>query len=338
MQNTLKRYSNEQLAAMADKISIVDYIEQTEELHRRGNNYFCCCPFHDNDDTPSLCIYPDENKWYCFGCGAGSSIYDWIMRKDGISFQEAIKKVSSLTNSPLEEYTESESIAVLKELKRSHQKPPEIIRPILDWHLDYIDKYSDELPQEWIDEGMTEEALKTYNIRIDHNKNRIVYPVLDQDNNLIGVKGRTRLSTYKELGLSKYMNYYKVGSLDYFAGWDKSYTEIINTKSVIIFEGIKSCIKAWGWGIRNTAASETSKLSDGQLKLLIKTGLSEVIIGWDTDQKLIDIINNEKIKMLQKFTQVSIIYDKYNLLGEKASPADCGKDVFLKLYSSRIKL
>lgn len=328
------RYSQEQLTAMAEKIDIVEYIGQTEEVHRRGNNYFCCCPFHTNDDTPSLCIYPDENKWYCFGCGAGSSIYDWIMRKDGISFQEAIKKVSSLTNSPLEEYTESESIAVLKELKRSHQKTPKIVRPILDWQSDYFDNFSDELPQEWIDEGMTEEALKTYNIRIDHNKNRIVYPVLDRDNNLIGVKGRTRLSTYKELGISKYMNYYKVGQLDYFAGWQQA----IPAKSVIIFEGIKSCIKAWGWGVHNTIASETSKLSDGQLKLLIKNGFHEVIFGWDTDQSYKSIVSDPKIQLLRKFTQVSVIRDTHNLLGEKMAPVDKGEAVFRQLLKERIRI
>ena len=332
------RYSQDQLNTMAEKIDIVEYIGQTEELHRKGNNYFCCCPFHTNDDTPSLCIYPDENKWYCFGCGAGSSIYDWIMRKDGISFQEAIKKVSSLTNSPLEEYTESESIAVLKELKRSHQKTPKIVRPILDWQSDYFDNFSDELPQEWIDEGMTEEALKTYNIRIDHNKNRIVYPVLDRDNNLIGVKGRTRLSTYKELGLSKYMNYYKVGVLDFFQGWQQALPEIINDKSVIIFEGVKSCIKAWGWNIRNTVASETSKLSDGQIQLLIKTKIPEIIIAWDSDQSFKNIATDTKIRMLKKFTTVSVIRDIKHWLGEKEAPVDRGEQIFRKLLEDRVRI
>lgn len=332
------RYNQEQLNTMAEQIDIVDYISQTQELIRKGNNYFCCCPFHDNDDTPSLCIYPDSHSWYCFGCGAGSSIYDWIMKSENKTFQEAVETVCHEINfdSPLETIIQSESIGVLKELKKcteSHHKDVEE-RKILNWSSDYLDKFSDEDPQEWLDEGITHEALKTYNIRIDKNANRIVYPVLDSNDNLIGVKGRTRLSAYKELGLSKYMNYYKVGNLDYFQGWQ----QMVKDKKVIIFEGVKSCMKAYGWGIYNTIAAETSKLSDGQLRLLIKNGFQEVIIAFDSDQKFQDIVNNDKIKTLRRFTQVSIIYDKHKLLGEKESPVDRGEKIFRKLLEERCKL
>lgn len=336
----MPKYSSEQLNEMAEQIDIVEYIGQTEEVHHHGQQYFCCCPFHNGDDTPSLCIYPETHTWYCYGCHTGRSIYDWIMLKDSLSFQEAVEKVSSLIGSPLDEGIESESIGVLKELKKCteiHHKDAES-RQILNWSSDYLYKYSDEDPQEWLDEGMTHEALKTYNIRIDKNKNRIVYPVWDSDGNFIGVKGRTRLSTYKEFGISKYMNYYKVGQLDYFQGFQQAYQEIKRLNSVIIFEGIKSCIKAYGWGIKNTVASETAALSDGQLKLLIKLGVSEVVIGWDSDQSIKKIISNPKIQILKRFVNLSIIKNVDNLLGDKESPVDQGENVFRKLYSLRIKL
>lgn len=330
--------SREQLEEMANKIDIVEYIGRTETLHRKGQNYFCCCPFHKGDDTPSLCIYPETNKWYCFGCGASSSIYDWIMKYNNLSFKEAVEIVADMTNSDLKEYIESESIKLLKELQKNKNNKNDddvVDRKILDFNKDYIKKYSDELPQEWLDEDMTAEALKTYNIRIDHNANRIVYPVMDRDGNFIGVKGRTRLENYKELGLSKYINYQKVGELNYFQGWQQALPSIISTKSVIIFEGIKSCIKAYGWGITNTVASETSALSDGQLRLLIKTGISEIIIGWDSDQDIKSIIHNPKILILKRFTKVSIITNLNRLLGEKMAPVDRGKDVFNKLLENR---
>ena len=331
------KYSSEQLEEMANKIDIVDYIGQTEELHRKGQNYFINCPFHNGDDTPSLCIYPTTNKWYCFGCNAGSSIYDWIMKKDNVSFGEAVETVSRLAGENLAQYEESESVSFLKKLKKL-KKPNDIdanIRKTLDFAEDYLNKYSEELPEEWLTEDMTAEALKTYNIRIDHNANRIVYPVFDADNNFIGVKGRTRIKAYKELGLSKYMNYYKIGTIDYFQGYQQAAEEIKNKKSVIIFEGIKSCIKAWGWGIKNTVASETSKLSDGQLQLLIKTGIPEVIIAWDKDQKYSNIIKDPKIQMLKKFTKVTIVRDTKDYLGEKDSPTDKGEKIFRELLKER---
>ena len=337
------KYNQEQLNELAEKIDIVDYIGQTEELHKKGDKYFCCCPFHNNDDTPSLCIYPSTNRWYCFGCDSGSSIYDWIMKKENISFIDSVKKVINITNSDIDmsEWYESESVKFLKGLKKNKDnktRMSKLDRQVLDFTSDYLDKYSDELPEEWLAEDMTAEALRIYNIRIDNNANRIVYPVFDADGQFIGVKGRTRLAAYKELGLSKYMNYQKIGQSDFFQGWQQALGTPLKPKSLIIFEGIKSCIKAYGWGITNTVASETSALSEGQLRLLIKSGFHEVIIAWDSDQKFSSIIKDPKIQMLGKFTEVSVIKDKNGLLGEKESPADRGEEVFRKLLEERVRL
>ena len=334
------RYNQEQIDELANKIDIVELIGETEELYQKGQNYFCCCPFHSGDDTPSLCINPVTNRWHCFGCGSGTSVYDWIMQRDNINFLEALKKICNRVGENPEDYVESESISFLRQLKKTkgESKKFDSCRTILDFQKDYLDVYNDELPKEWLEEDMTEEALRHYNIRIDNNANRIVYPVFDADNNLIGVKGRTRIKAYKELGLSKYINYYKIGKIDYFQGWHQAYPEIKNRKSVIIFEGIKSCIKAYGWGIPNTVASETSALSDGQLKLLIKTGIPEIIIAWDSDQKFRDIIQDPKIQMLKKFTSVSVITDKDKLLDDKMAPVDKGERVFQELLDRRVRL
>lgn len=334
------RYSQEKLEELSEQVNIVDLIGQTEELHRKGQNYFIKCPFHSEDDTPSLCIYPATNKWYCFGCNAGSSVYDWIMMKNNVSFGEAVEIVSQMVGTDIEQYAESESIAFLKRLKKQkNNKDISVnIRKTLDFAEDYLNKYSEELPEEWLTEDMTAEALKTYNIRIDIHSNRIVYPVFDADNNFIGVKGRTRIKAYKELGLSKYMNYYKIGTIDYFQGWQQAAEEIKNRKSVIIFEGIKSCIKAWGWGIKNTVASETSKLSDGQLQLLIKYGIPEVIIAWDSDQNYRDIIRDSKIQMLKKFTNLYVVVGQTSLLGDKAAPVDKGEKIFRELLERKVKV
>ena len=331
------RYDQEKLNELAEKIDIVELIGQTEELHRKGQNYFCCCPFHKNDDTPSLCIYPETNKWYCFGCGAGSSVYDWICKKHNLSFIESVDRVKDITGSSINMYEESESVNLLRKLKKIKQvKDDKVQRETLDFQADYLDKFSDEIPEEWLAEDMTEEALKTYNIRIDHNANRIVYPVFDSNNNFIGVKGRTRVKAYKELGLSKYMNYQKINTVDYFQGWQQAMQN--NPKSLIIFEGIKSCMKAYGWGITNTVAAETSNLSDGQVQLLIKHGFHEIVIAWDSDQTFKSIVTNPKIQMLKRFTIVSIIKDNNNLLGEKEAPVDKGERVFRELLDRRVQI
>ena len=333
------RYSEEQLNAIAEKIDLADYIAQTEELQKRGNNYFIKCPFHTGDDTPSLCIYVETNRWYCYGCHKGGNIFNWIVQFEQTSFPKAVEKVSKLVGVELVSHEESSAMAFFKEYNQiNSMQGTHIERSELDWQRDYVEKYKDELPEEWLQEGITGEAMREYNIRIDPVANRIVYPVFDSDNKFIGVKGRTRYPNYKALKLHKYINYTKIGTVDYFQGWQQALPYIISAKSVIIFEGVKSCMKAWAWNIRNTVAAETSKLSDGQVDLIIKNGLSEVIIAFDSDQDFKSIATDDKIKSLKMLTQVSVIRDVKHLLGEKEAPVDQGEQVFRELLQKRYRL
>jgi len=337
------RYNSEQLKSMAKQINLTDYIAKTEELHGVGGGDFTIkCPFHQGDNTPSLHIYTDKNNWHCFGCHAGGDIYDWIQLKEKISFHDAVKKVSKLTGNTIINCVESESVNVYKTINKSvEHKSTKVDRQYLDYQKDYVEKYAQDFPQEWLDEGMSQEALKAYDIRIDYSANRIVYPVFDADNHFISVKGRTRNPYYKEAKLAKYMNYKSIGTIDFFQGWQQAIEEIKNIKSVIIFEGIKSCIKTYGWGIKNTVASETANLSDGQLDLLIKTGIGEVIFGWDNDQSLKTIMANPRIQMLRRFTKVSAISDRCHILGlpeDKLAPVDKGEKIFRELLERRIRI
>ena len=335
------RYEQDDLKEFASKIDIVEYIGQTEQLKRRGANYFAKCPFHEGDDTASLCIYPHNNTWYCFGCHISGNIYEWIQRKEKIGFPEAIERVLEYLGIEGEYHPQVDcpTVKFYKSLKQDIGIAKQHIqRPTLDWQADYCDIYADELPEEWLEEGITPEAMRVYHIRIDHSANRIVYPVMDNEGRFIGVKGRTRLKDYKLLKLQKYMNYNKLGTIDYFQGWQQALPAIKRTKVGIIFEGVKSCMKAWGWDIKNTIASETANLSDAQLQLLVKTGFNEIIIAWDSDQSLSAIKANPKVQMLHRFTKVSVICDTKHLLGEKEAPVDRDKEIFEELYNERIRI
>lgn len=336
------RYNSDQLKSMAEQIDLADYISNTEELHRAGGDYKIECPFHNGDNTPSLHIYTESNRWHCFGCHAGGDIYEWIQLYDKVSFQAAVEKVANLTGNVLSDCIESESVNFYKMFNKCLKHGDDtVVRQKLDYQKDYVEKYTQDFPQEWINEGMTPEALKAYDIRIDESANRIVYPVLDADGNFISVKGRTRNPYYKDIKIPKYINYNGIGTIDFFQGWQQAIEEIKNRKSVIIFEGVKSCIKAYGWGIKNTIASETANISDGQLNLLIKTGIGEVIIGWDNDQSLRTITSNTNIQMLRRFTKVSVINDKYHILGlpeDKLAPVDKGEEIFRQLLEGRTRI
>jgi len=63
------------------------------KLDKSGNKRFkCICPFH-NETAPSLTIYEESNSWHCFGCNAGSSTIDFVMKMDKCSSLEAARKL-----------------------------------------------------------------------------------------------------------------------------------------------------------------------------------------------------------------------------------------------------
>jgi DNA primase len=333
-------YNREALDEMCSKVNLLEYAENTMEFKRNGNDSFVThCTLHE-DKTPSLSICPSKNMFHCFSCGKGGNIINWLMTFENMSFNDAVDKVGNLTGIDVKHLKQCNSMKTFKEIKRITQnsKKISIQRKILN--NDEIEKYKDEIPQEWVDEGINPQVMKKFNIRIDEKANRIVYPVYDNELNLIGIKGRTRYENYKLLGIPKYSNYYKIGTTDYFEGMKVTYEKISQTKKCFIFEGLKSVMKAYGWGYENSIAAETSCLNEEQVKLLIKLKIKEVTICFDSD------VGIKKIKdctdILRKFCNVYVVTDRRfirdRLLGEKESPVDRGREVFETLLSERRKI
>lgn len=73
---------------------LVDLINVTVPLKRRGRRYIGLCPFH-SEKTPSFHVYDNKRKWvyHCFGCGAHGDAIEWLMRQENLTFLEAKKRV-----------------------------------------------------------------------------------------------------------------------------------------------------------------------------------------------------------------------------------------------------
>ena len=99
-------------------------------------------------------------------------------------------------------------------------------------------------------------------------------------------------------------------------------------------------MKCEGWGIHGSIACETSYINEDQVKILIKMGIKDVTVCFDTDCEIKKIV--ECTEMLRKFCNVYVVRDRCRvedrLLGEKMSPVDAGEDVFRTLFKERIKL
>ena len=326
-------YDTEELNELCKKIDLFDYVEQSQHYAKKsGGLYFYHCKRHSDSD-PSVCLYPES--WHCYSCGKGGNIINWFMYEEGLTYDKAVEKLQKLTGTQLKEIKHSPALKYYKRIKKSVEVPskPLFERQALDFQKDYIDKYVDEIPDEWVSEGISPDILRKFNIRIDHDGNRIVYPIYDNNGVFIGVKGRTRLKKYKELNISKYMNYYKIGTVDYFAGLKENLEYINKTKSVIIFEGLKSVMKLNTWGEYNSVAAETSILNKGQIQKLLQLGVTEVTIAFDKGIDLSKI--KQCIQILKRFCKVYVVYDVNNLLDDKDAPVDKGKEIWERMYRER---
>ena len=332
------QYSQEALEEMSQKIDLLDYASHSVDFVRHsGNTHYAICPFH-SEKTASLAVNANENFFHCFGCGRSGGIYNWIMWTEGLTFSQAVQKVADLTGSDIHDFIESETMAFFKLLQRlsSPRKNWVVERTVLDIDKDYKQRFKDDIPNEWIAEGISTEEMKKYEIRIDPSSNRIVYPVYSNDYKLIGVKGRTRFQNYKELKIIKYSNYNKIGIVDYLQGMKQAEQFVKEKNQVIIVEGLKSVMKLDQWGYHNTVSAETSKLNEYQIELLIRMKIKDVVIAFDKDVGLKKI--RECVELLKRFTNVYVVYDKWKLLGEKDSPCDQGKDVWDTLYERRMRI
>ena len=76
-----------------DKVDLTEVAEDYGiTLKLKGHRAWACCPFH-NEDTASFCIDTVKNLWYCYGCGKGGNVINFVMEKDGLTFPLAVKKL-----------------------------------------------------------------------------------------------------------------------------------------------------------------------------------------------------------------------------------------------------
>jgi DNA primase catalytic core len=86
----MARIPDEALERLKREVSLARLMEaQGVMLISQGKDLACRCPWHEGDDTPSCIVSPKTNLWHCFGCDAGGSVIDWVMRRHKVSFRHA---------------------------------------------------------------------------------------------------------------------------------------------------------------------------------------------------------------------------------------------------------
>ena len=306
------RYSDDIIEEVRMKNDIVDVISQYVKLTRKGSSYFGLCPFH-NEKTPSFSVTPSKQMYYCFGCGAGGNVYNFIMEYENYSFGEALSHLADRAGVELPkiEYSreareKAEQRATLLEinklaaqyfyyqLRREGGKTAygyltgrglseETIRK---FGLGYSDKYSDDLYKYLKGKGYSDELLRESGLfNVDERRgmydkfwNRVIFPIMDVNNRVIGFGGRVMGD-----GKPKYLNSPETKIFDKSRNlYGLNVARTTRKNYLILCEGYMDVIAMHQAGFTNAVASLGTALTSGHASL-VKRYTKEVLLLYDSD-------------------------------------------------------
>ena len=94
-------------AEVKSKLTVLEIVGEQVELRKAGTTYKGLCPFH-GEKTPSFVVTPARDSWHCFGCGEGGDIFSFVMRREGLSFPDALKRLAARAGIEIDERTSRE--------------------------------------------------------------------------------------------------------------------------------------------------------------------------------------------------------------------------------------
>ena len=307
------RYSDDVIEEVRTKNDIVDVVSQYVKLTRKGSSYFGLCPFH-NEKTPSFSVTPAKQMYYCFGCGAGGNVFNFVMEYENYTFGEALSYLAQRAGVELPkiEYSreakeKAERKALLLEInKKAAQYFYYQLRreggksayqyltgrglseeTIKKFGLGYSDKYSDDLYKYMKAKGYSDELLRESGLfnaderrgMYDKFWNRVIFPIMDVNNRVIGFGGRVMGD-----GKPKYLNSPETKIFDKSRNlYGLNVARTTRKNYLILCEGYMDVISMHQAGFTNAVASLGTALTSGHASLL-KRYTQEVLLLYDSDE------------------------------------------------------
>jgi DNA primase len=94
-------------AEVKSKLTVLEVVGETVQLKKAGTTYKGLCPFH-GEKTASFVVTPARESWHCFGCGEGGDIFSFVMKREGLAFPEALKRLAAKAGIEIDERTSRE--------------------------------------------------------------------------------------------------------------------------------------------------------------------------------------------------------------------------------------
>ena len=306
-----------------------------------------------------LYYYKESKSFHCYTECGQLDVIGVVMGFKGYEqeeFQKAINWICIKLNIDNCEYGfgKQEQISdweFIRKYKRNNKKEIDN-KPLVLYDKNILNIFQKFYTQEWINEGISIETMKKYNVMYSTWQQKIIIPHFDMNNQLLGVRGRSLIDEDIEL-FGKYTPF-KIGRKFYnhslgqnLFGLNHNIKAIQEKRKIMLVEAEKSVFQTdTMFGEDNfTVALCGSNLTDYQRGLILMLDVKEVIIALD---KQYESINSEEcnkwakhikekiIDKLSPYFSVTVLWDMNGLLNYKDSPTDKGKDVLLQLMEQKI--
>lgn len=305
----------EDLRRQADIVRVLsDYVT----LKKKGSNWMACCPFHQ-EKTPSFSVNPSKNIFYCFGCGKGGSVFNFVMELEGLSFPESVRVVAEKAGVALPELVDD------KRFETKRKEADEVIQ-LNAWALEFWERHLAEensearAAREYVEgRGINEETRRTFRLGYapnswdalgiylkskgagigqiersglvvkkeqggyyDRFRGRLIFPVMDAQGRPVafGARAIAKGDEPKYLNSPETAAYTKGRHL---FGLSATRDEIRRKKFAILVEGYLDLIVPFQHGVRNVVASLGTALTNEQAKLLGRFA-RKVVVNYDGDR------------------------------------------------------
>ncbi len=285
------------------RLDIVDVISEHVNLRKSGRNYTGFCPFHPNVRTPSFVVFPESQRWHCFGaCGEGGDVFTFVMKREGWDFRTALEELARRagvelrprTPAQVEAEEEADRLRGLLDVAAQYyhhllRHAPEaeaarayvarrdlsdetVERFMLGYSLPGWDRARTHLTEhgytvkELVEAGLLvqkEETGSTY----DRFRDRLMIAIRDAKGRVIGFGART----LDPEGIPKYINSPQTELFNKsrtIFGLDLARQAIRREDRVVIAEGYMDVMQAHQAGFANVVAQMGTALTEQQLRQL----------------------------------------------------------------------
>ncbi len=309
---------NEFIEQVRDANEITSVISSYTSLKRAGRDNVCLCPFH-SEKNPSCHIYSDTQSFYCFGCGAGGDVINFIRLIEHLDYIESVKFLAQRANIPMPEDSFDKTAEAKQRLLEINRQTARFYRDILlsdkgipgrqyllqrglsentirKYGLGFAPDSWDALKNFMLSKGYTEQELldaallsrkrsqseSAYNGKVhtyDKFRNRVMFPIIDRRGNIIGFGGRT----LEQDAPAKYLNSDETLVFHKRSSlFSLNFAKNTKEKFLILCEGYMDVISLNQAGFDNAIATLGTAITPEQARLM-RQYCEEVVISYDSD-------------------------------------------------------